>query len=101
MMKGLLLLFLLGCLMELHEGPGLLVLLLLGDWYESKVNPGDSESALGWHCSDQGRYWSMQGWFWSVSSARPRQYRQQKKSICSCKSACNTPKCTPVVFGLV
>ena len=48
--------------MELQEGPGLLVLLLLQvelkmvrrllvNWEGYEVSPGGSKSAQGWHCS--------------------------------------------------
>ena len=60
--KGLLLK---GGLMELQEGSGLLVLLLLQDelkmvrlllvdWEGSMAGPGGSEYAQVWHCSKQG-----------------------------------------------
>ena len=56
--------------MELQEGTGLLVLLLLQaklkmvrllpvDWEGSKAGSGDFESAQGWHCSEQGWNWSV------------------------------------------
>ena len=74
--NGLLLLLLQGGLMELQEGLGLLVLLLLQaelkmvrlllvDWEGSDVGPGGSESSQGWHCFEQGRLRCM-------PSTRPR-----------------------------
>ena len=48
---------------------------LLVDWKESEAGPGGSESAQGWHCSEQGRLWCL-------SSAQPRQHGQwQKKQM--------------------
>ena len=59
--------------MELQEGLGLLVLLLLHvelkmvrlllvDWEGSEGGRGGSEFAQVWHCSEKGWHWSDQGW---------------------------------------